>query len=312
MLGLIWKKPTKGKYNLKENILNQKTHQCFPLYLKKSKKSIRKIEKRDEPQLVKEYSAGILEYLKETENANTPKYEALLVLQSKSYEKRRAFTIERLASLPTADKWRLHQESFHLAINILDRYASLVKIQSKELDLIGLTSLFIACKLEDTYPPKINDFLIISGNKYTKSELFKTEYEILSALNFDILSITPVTFLNYYLTHCDKNIKIVSLSRYILDICSLEISFCMFSSSIKAACALYIARALNRETVVWDDELKFHSGLKKEDIRMCLREAIDFLDENKDKFKTSQIYAKYSTYLYRYSSMELNGVLKNK
>ena len=273
-----------------------------------SKKSTDKIEHREDPQQLKEYSACIYEYLREIEEKNSPDYKTLLSLQNEYYQTMRSLIIERMITLHNSYKWRLHQESLHLAINILDRYASQVKISVREIDLIGISSLFIACKFEEPRPPFICDFLPLSGNKYTKSELLKTEYTILSTLNFDILTVTPVTFLNYYLNHCHMDIKITWLSQYLLDTCSLDIEFCKFKSSIKAVSVLYLARYIGKINTVWDDELRFHSGLKRNDFKQCLRMALKFIEKNKEKLKKRPIYTKYNTSSYGYSAMGLNGM----
>ena len=296
----------KGRYIQKENInLNNKSH-CLPLNRQISKKSTDKKEQREDPQQLKEYSACIYEYLREIEEKNTPDYILLLSIQNEYYQTMRSIIIERLITLHNCYQKRLHQESLHLAINIFDRYASLVKISVQKIDLIGITSLFIAYKFEEPRPPFISNFLFLSGNKYTKSELLKTEYNILSTLNFDILTVTPVTFLNYYLNHCSMDIKITWLSQYLLDTCSLDIEFCGFKSSIKAVSVLYLARYIGKVNEVWDNELRFHSGLKRNDFKKCLRIALKFIEKNKEKLKERPIYAKYNTSTYGYSAMGLN------
>jgi hypothetical protein len=43
------------------------------------------------------------------------------------------------------------------------------KIQKNQLHLLGVSTLLIAAKYEEIYPPALNDFLQVSENKFTKA-----------------------------------------------------------------------------------------------------------------------------------------------
>jgi hypothetical protein len=42
------------------------------------------------------------------------------------------------------------------------------KIMKSQLHLLGVSTLLIAAKYEEIYPPEIRDFLAVSENKFTK------------------------------------------------------------------------------------------------------------------------------------------------
>ena len=45
--------------------------------------------------------------------------------------------------------YRLHRETYYLAIDFIDRYLSVTRdVQKQQLQLIGITALFIGAKLE--------------------------------------------------------------------------------------------------------------------------------------------------------------------
>lgn len=48
----------------------------------------------------------------------------------------------------------------------------------QNLQLIGLTALFIASKYEELYPQEISDFEYISDNTYSKKQILQTEQKI--------------------------------------------------------------------------------------------------------------------------------------
>ena len=58
-------------------------------------------------------------------------------------------------------KFRLLPETLYLCINILDRYLSCVPVPRKRLQLVGVTSLLVACKYEEIYPPEVKDCVYI-------------------------------------------------------------------------------------------------------------------------------------------------------
>ena len=53
-------------------------------------------------------------------------------------------------------------------MNLIDRYCSMTQIARKDYQLLGITSMLIASKYEEIYIPKIEDFVDITDNTYTK------------------------------------------------------------------------------------------------------------------------------------------------
>ena len=84
--------------------------------------------------------------------------------------------------METCNDLLLKRETFHLSINIIDRYLSLVKISRKNFQLVGVTALFIASKIEEIYSPRISDFSAASGNSYSLAALVEMEKKILKTL----------------------------------------------------------------------------------------------------------------------------------
>jgi hypothetical protein len=83
-------------------------------------------------------------------------------LQEEITENMRAILIDWL--IDVHKKFKLRDNTLYIAINIIDRYLSRKKIARRSLQLLGVTSMLIASKLEDIYPPKINDFVYITDN----------------------------------------------------------------------------------------------------------------------------------------------------
>ena len=76
-------------------------------------------------------------------------------------------------------KFRLIPEVLFVALHILDQYLSRQKIQKNQLHILGVTTLVLAAKYEEIYPPSIKDFLEISENSFNAAMVISMEKEIL-------------------------------------------------------------------------------------------------------------------------------------
>lgn len=52
-------------------------------------------------------------------------------------------------------------------------------ISRQEFQLLGTTSLFIAAKYEEVYPPEIREFVYITDDSFTNEQILKMEKVIL-------------------------------------------------------------------------------------------------------------------------------------
>ena len=59
---------------------------------------------------------------------------------------------------------QLHGGTIHLAITLLDQYLARRKVSLAKLQLIGITSLLVAAKFHDRFPPTVRTTLYTSGN----------------------------------------------------------------------------------------------------------------------------------------------------
>ncbi|XP_038207883.1 G1/S-specific cyclin-E [Zerene cesonia] len=96
--------------------------------------------------------------------------------------------------------YKLHRETFHLTVDYVDRYLSNTDdVQKGCLQLIGITCLFIAAKVEEVYPPKIGEFAYVTDGACTTDEILLEEQLILKVLSWSITPITINSWLNIYM-----------------------------------------------------------------------------------------------------------------
>jgi hypothetical protein len=85
-----------------------------------------------------------------------------------------------------------------LTVNLIDRFLEIIDVNRRELQLVGVTAIFIASKYEEIYPPQIGDFVASLNGTFVKEEIFEMEYAMLHALDFDIHFNSSYVFLGRY------------------------------------------------------------------------------------------------------------------
>lgn len=96
--------------------------------------------------------------------------------------------------------YKLHRETYYLALDYLDRYLSTnVSISKTFLQLIGITCLFIAAKVEEIYPPKLSEFAYVTDGACSEDDILKQELVILCALKWQTNPITIIGWLGIYM-----------------------------------------------------------------------------------------------------------------
>ena len=89
----------------------------------------------------------------------------------------RAILIDWMMEVCT--EYQLKRETFFLSVNYVDRYLSkILNVPKQELQLVGVTSLYIASKMEEIYPPKITDFVKSTDDGYKVEQIRGMEKQI--------------------------------------------------------------------------------------------------------------------------------------
>jgi hypothetical protein len=99
--------------------------------------------------------------------------------------------------------YRLHRETFHLSVEYMDRYLSLTptELRMDRLQLLGMTCLFLAAKVEEIYPPKLHDLAAHMEGYSNNNEEAVSQFElaILETFQWKISPVTANVWLQVYL-----------------------------------------------------------------------------------------------------------------
>lgn len=68
-------------------------------------------------------------------------------------------------------------------------------VPKKQLQLVGVTAMFLASKYEEMYPPEISDFAYVTDRAYTTAQIRDMEMTILRTLKFQLGRPLPLQFL---------------------------------------------------------------------------------------------------------------------
>lgn len=254
---------------------------CTDLIYENNKK------KRYNLQRAKEYLEEIYEYMKSLESKGIALSNYMSLIQTDINEKMRTILINWLIEVHF--KFHLLNETLFICINIIDRYLSQKNISRKYLQLLGITSLFIASKYEEIYAPSAKDLIFMTDNAYKIEEMIKMENEILGVLKFELTFPTSLRFLELYGDFL--NLDEINLFRcyYLNEVSLICYNLCGFCPSLIACTCLYIN--LKSNIMVFkgynEEELFKITGYKKAELSNCLNiliNAIVKMDEPNNKF----------------------------
>ncbi|XP_071687079.1 G2/mitotic-specific cyclin S13-7-like [Rutidosis leptorrhynchoides] len=191
-------------------------------------------------------------------------------------------------------KFDLMAESLNLTINIVDRYLSVRTVPRRELQLVGIGALIVACKYEEIWPPEVSDVIAISDNAYSREQILTMEKSILGHLGWYLTVPTPYVFLVRYIkasTPTDNEME--NMVFFLTELGLIHYSVIMTNKPSKlAASAVYAARCTLNKTPAWTETLKYHTGYDEDEIKDCARALVNF-HACASETKLKAVYRKY-------------------
>ena len=186
-----------------------------------------------------EYLPEIYELYKSSEFNFMVNPNYMSIIQTNINEKMRAILIDWLIDVHL--KFNLLSETLFLTINIIDRYLEKKTINRNYLQLVGVTSLLIACKYEEIYPPETKALVYITDNAYEQKELIDMEVDILKTLNFDVTIVSIVKYIEYIKIKMNYNNFQLNQIMYFAELSIINYNMLKYSPFIIAiSCSLII------------------------------------------------------------------------
>ncbi|KAG8078226.1 hypothetical protein GUJ93_ZPchr0007g3993 [Zizania palustris] len=162
-------------------------------------------------------------------------------------------------------KFELMPETLYLAMYVVDRYLSMQPVLRRELQLVGVSAMLIACKYEEIWAPEVNDFILISDSAYTREQILSMEKGILNRLQWNLTVPTLYVFIVRYLKAAasadiksDKEME--HMAFFFAELALMQYGLVTSLPSMVAASAVYAARLTLKKSLLWTDTLKHHTG----------------------------------------------------
>ena len=152
------------------------------------------------------FDADTVNYLSALEKQCSPNPHYLSQLQPHLNATMRSVLLDWM--MEVCAEFTLKRETYHYAVNYVDRYLSVKEnIPKSEFQLIGVTALFVASKIEEIYPPKVSDFIRSCDDGYTAVEILAQENLLIQKLKWIMNPPTLGTWSNWYLSQWDLYIE---------------------------------------------------------------------------------------------------------
>uniref|UniRef100_A0A1Q3FVN6 Putative g1/s-specific cyclin e n=1 Tax=Culex tarsalis TaxID=7177 RepID=A0A1Q3FVN6_CULTA len=213
---------------------------------------------------VEEYQVDILAYLREAEKRHRPK-PLYMKKQPDINQSMRTILVDWLVEV--CEEYRLQNETLCLAISYIDRFLSFMSVVRAKLQLVGTAAMFIAAKYEEIYPPDVGEFVYITDDTYSKTQVLRMEQLILKVLGFDLSVPTTLVFTSVYCVMNDVPDKVKYMCMYLCELSLLDADpYLTYLPSKIAAGALALSR-YTLDLPVWSRMLETNVGYRLEDLR---------------------------------------------
>ncbi len=135
-------------------------------------------------------------------------------------------------------------------------------VPKKELQLIGITAMFIASKYEEIYPTTIGEFVFIAANTYTGEQIRQKEIDILRSLDYQLGKPYPLTFLRRYSKLMSTTAQNHNLAKYFVELCYLSTECrSLLPSQLATGALVLAARVTSRRDValIWSGHMELYT-----------------------------------------------------
>ncbi|XP_052514950.1 cyclin-O [Budorcas taxicolor] len=151
--------------------------------------------------------------------------------------------------IPVHRQFGLSFESLCLTVNTLDRFLITTPVAADCFQLLGVTSLLIACKQVEVHPPRVKQLLALCCGAFSRQQLCNLECIVLHKLHFSLGAPTISFFLEHF-THArveagqaevSEALEAQALARGVAELSLADYAFTSYTPSLLAICCLALA-----------------------------------------------------------------------
>lgn len=217
-------------------------------------------------QAVTEYTEEIFNnlFIKEKLYRPNPNY---MDLQTDINSRMRVILIDWMYAVVL--RFKLLPESYQLSVLLVDRFLSSYLITRDKLQLLGITCLFTAAKLEEIYSPEVNDFVYVTASAYSREEIIEMEKVLVDGLGFIIKTPLPIDFQRRFSKAGGLDYTQHTMCKFLIDLCLLSVGVLRLLPSQLSAGSTYLARLVSKAPgELWTDDLVYYTHYSEEQVRL--------------------------------------------
>ncbi|XP_074249944.1 G2/mitotic-specific cyclin-B2 isoform X2 [Saimiri boliviensis] len=215
----------------------------------------------ENPQLCSDYVKDIYQYLRQLEvlQSINPHF-----LDGRDINGRmRAILVDWLVQVHS--KFRLLQETLYMCVAIMDRFLQVQPVSRKKLQLVGITALLLASKYEEMFSPNIEDFVYITDNAYTSSQIREMETLILKELKFELGRPLPLHFLRRASKAGEVDVEQHTLAKYLMELTLIDYDMVHYHPSKVAAAASCLSQKVLGQGK-WNLKQQYYTGYTENEV----------------------------------------------
>jgi len=224
---------------------------------------------QSDPHVVVEYVDEIYTYLRGLENKFRPK-PGYMKKQRDINHGMRTILVDWLVEV--AEEYKLNSHTLYIAVGYIDRFLSEMSVNRGKLQLVGVTSMLLASKYEEIYPPAVDEFVYITDNTYTRDQILKMENLVLKVLQFDMGAVTAYSFAERFLKAAEADDRTRHLTQYLMELTLQDGErYLKYRPSVVAAAAVCVTLD-TLQLPCWTVTLQHYTELQPSDIVGCVRD----------------------------------------
>lgn len=186
--------------------------------------------------------------------------------QSDINEKMRGILVDWLIEVHL--KFKLLPETLYLTINIIDRFLAKSDVHRSKLQLVGVSSMLIASKQEEIYPPEVRDFVQITDKAQKDDDVMDMEVSILNVLEMNFTIPSVLKFIDRYIKVMELDKKSQMTAKYLSELSLLDIKYLKQGHSRIAAACVQLSVKINKNADFnWNQDICKLSKLTESNIR---------------------------------------------
>jgi len=218
----------------------------------------------------------------------------------------RVILVDWLAEV--SGEYNITEQTHHLAVNYTDRFLSKIRVKRAKLQLVGVTALYIAAKLEEIYPPDLNEFVYVTDDTYTKSQVLKMEQLMMKTLDFRLQPPTSIEFLHifyYELNNFNKKFpKFLNMCMFLCELMTCHSKMIGQLNSRKAVAAMLYSLLTLRDEIAnisqWRDLIVQVSGIAFDESMKTLLQQLTACHQDMASSEQKTVMDKYNDHKYDY------------